>query len=259
VGAWDGDGVGASRGRPVLLEAARLRLLEVVAPLDDDGRALTARVWEEARRAQPALFDGPVAAAGGLYAPGPDVLEVRWVRTTYHRYLPQRVPGATCWLPHLYVSVIQPTEDGALVLGRMADWTSSPGTWQLPSGTAEPPDQQAAPLTLASPRALAARELLEETGTRTAPERLALWRICYGPHRDIGLLFRAPALPADSLRASHIALLAAHRAVGIRSEFEALALARGPDELSGLGGPLADHLTSVLRAFQGDTAWAPGG
>jgi len=233
-----------------VLAADRLRLVEVAAPpLSAEEQALTDRAWDEAVEAKPSLFDGPVAASGRLGWEGPGTLALSWIRTTYRRYVPREVPGASCWLPHLFVSVLQPTEEGALMVGRMASWTAAPGRWQLPSGTGEPPKDAVTPLDLADLRALAARELREETGAEIPPADLRLWRVTHGPQGDVGALFLAPPRPAAWLREQHAALIRAERAMGRHPELEEIAFVHTSDDLAALGQHRADYLEPVLRQY----------
>ncbi|MBL7621987.1 NUDIX domain-containing protein, partial [Frankia sp. AgB1.8] len=181
-----------------LLAPARLRLVPAEPPpLSRADQAAVDDAWDEAVRVKPGLFDGPVAASGGLRwdEAQPGTLVLTWLRATYRRYVSPRTPGSARWLPHLFVSVLQPTDDGALMVGRMATWTSSPGRWQLPSGTGEPPETVGDPLEVADLRALAARELLEETGTELPAADLRFWRLSRGSQGDVGVLFLAPPPP----------------------------------------------------------------
>ncbi|OHV41426.1 NUDIX hydrolase [Pseudofrankia sp. EUN1h] len=234
----------------MLLTAGRLRLVEVEAPrLSADEQELTDRAWDDAVQAKPSMFDGPVAASGGLGWEGPDSLVLAWVRTTYRRYVPRGVPGATCWLPHLYVSVLQPTDDGRLLVGRMASWTSAPGRWQLPSGTGEPPKAEDDPLDVDGLRSLAARELWEETGTEAAPADLGLQCLMLSSQSDVGVLFRAPPRPVTSLRDQYASLVRTERARGHDPELDQIAFVSIPGDLATLGGPVADYLAPVLDEY----------
>lgn len=107
-----------------LFEAERVLLAEVaeppVPPRDAEARD---RVWDMAVRANPTLFDGPVVACGGLEWTGPRVLRLSWVRVTYRHYALRRVPGATA-LPSLFVNVVQPTDDGRVLVARMSPSTA---------------------------------------------------------------------------------------------------------------------------------------
>ncbi|WP_309506013.1 NUDIX domain-containing protein [Streptomyces pyxinicus] len=174
-----------------LLPATRVRLAETAAPaLSRRQRAAMDRVWEAAVRRNPALFDGPTAVLTGLCADGDGGLLLSWARATY-RYLALReVPGAPA-CASLFVSVLQPSDDGRPLVGRMSPSTAAPGRWQLPGGTVEPPAGKGE-LDLAGLRAHAARELAEETGSDTLATALTPWLTTRGAHGNVGLLFTAP-------------------------------------------------------------------
>lgn len=114
-----------------LLETRRLRLVEAAAPrIPPEEQAAMNRAWDEAVRANQALFDGPAVSCAGLERDDPDGLVITWARTTYRLHALRRVPGATVWLPSLFVSVVQPSDDGRLLVVRMSPWTAAPGRWR---------------------------------------------------------------------------------------------------------------------------------
>ncbi|EPH45116.1 NUDIX hydrolase [Streptomyces aurantiacus] len=229
-----------------LLDVRRIRLVETPAPQPPPGEQLAMdRAWDEAVRANPSLFDGPVAACAGLSWEGPGSLVLAWARTTYRRYALRRVPGATACLPALFVDVVQPAPDGRLLVGRMAPSTSTPGRWQLPGGSAEPPTGDR-PLDLAALRRHAARELAEETGVEAAPDDLTLCLVTRGAHGSVGVLFLAPCRPAPELRARFAALVSAETARGREPELDRIALVGSRADLAGLPGPHADYLEPVV-------------
>ncbi|WP_234426361.1 NUDIX hydrolase [Streptomyces kebangsaanensis] len=135
-----------------LFDADRLRLVEAPLPrLSPEGRRAMDEAWNAAVRVNPALFDGPVAGCTSLDQEEPKGLVLTWVRATYRLYTLRKVPGATVRLPSLFVAVAQPADDGRLLVGRMAPWTTSPGRWQFPGGSVEPPPNRE-PLDLAALR-----------------------------------------------------------------------------------------------------------
>ncbi|MET8945152.1 NUDIX hydrolase [Streptomyces sp. NPDC004542] len=232
-----------------LLPVRRVRLTETPPPaLSPRERSAMDRAWREAVLANPALFDGPVAALTGLAVQEPLGLVLSWTRATYRSRALRRVPGATAWLPSLFVSVAQPADDGRLLVGRTAPWTAAPGRWQLPGGIVEPPGP-GEELDLAALRRHAARELAEETGADTVPDALALRLATRGRNGSVGVLFLAPPCPAPLLRERYADLAAAERAQGHDPEFDRITLIRSPDELSVLDGPRVDYLEPVVRHF----------
>ncbi|MEU6551516.1 NUDIX domain-containing protein [Streptomyces sp. NPDC046915] len=230
-----------------LLRARDVRLIETPPPeLSAGERSAMDRVWEEAVRANPDLFDGPLAALTGLAWEEGHALVLSWTRATYRSRALRRVPGATARLPSLFVSVAQPADDGSLLVGRMAPWTAAPGRWQLPGGNVEPPGP-GEDLDLAALRRHAARELAEEIGSDTAPDALTLRLATRGRGGSVGVLFLAPPCPAALLHERYAALAAAEKAEGHDPEFDRITLLRSPDELTALDGPHVDYLEPVVR------------
>ncbi|MEU6494291.1 NUDIX domain-containing protein [Streptomyces sp. NPDC046984] len=234
-----------------LLDVRSIRFVETAAPwLSSEERSALDRVWEDAVRANPNLFDGPVAACAGLEREDPHGLVITWARTTYRHYALRRVKGTARRLPALFVSVLQPTEDGRLMVGRMSSATAAPGRWQLPGGSLEPPEGDR-PLDLAALRGHAARELVEETGVETAAEELTLWRVTLGAGGNVGALFTAPRRPVALLHDRFRALVSSEEALGREPELDRFALVRSPAGLARLTGPHVDYLEPVVRLFTG--------
>ncbi len=216
-----------------------------MSPEDEAARD---RVWDQALQANPHLFDGPVTACADMQWEAPHALLLTWVRVTYRHYALRRVPGNTAWLPSLFVNVVQPTDDGRVLVVRMSVSTSAPGRWQLPGGSAEPPEDHQV-LDEAALRRHAARELAEEVGVVLAPKELRLWVVTCGENRSVGVVFLAPPRPAVILRESFDALTAAERTSGRVPELDRIALVRSPTELAGLEGPHADYVEPVVRRW----------
>ncbi|MFH8452449.1 NUDIX hydrolase [Streptomyces fungicidicus] len=235
-----------------LFDADRLRLVEAPPPrLPPEDRRAMDDAWDAAVRANPALFDGPVAGCTNLEREEAKGLVLTWVRATYRLYVLRRVPGATVRLPSLFVAVAQPAVDGRLLVGRMAPWTTAPGRWQLPGGSVEPPPD-GEPLDLAALRRHAARELAEETGIDTPAAELALWQVTRGANGSVGVLFRAPPRPAPWLHERFAHLTSTERALGRAPELDRIALARSHTDLTRLTGPLVPYLEPVLHRHDQD-------
>ncbi|MFC0843453.1 NUDIX hydrolase [Streptomyces noboritoensis] len=198
-------------------------------------------------RANPALFDGPVVACGGLEWAGPRILRLSWVRVTYRHYALRRVPGASA-LPSLFVNVVQPTDDGRVLVARMSPSTAAPGRWQLPGGSVEPP-REGAVLDESALASQATRELAEELGIVVGAGDLTLWVVTRGENGSIGLTYLAPTLPEAALRAHFTAAAEADHLQGRAPELDDIALVRSLDDLAALAGPHADYLEPVVRRF----------
>ncbi|MEW1646522.1 MULTISPECIES: NUDIX domain-containing protein [unclassified Streptomyces] len=241
----------SARGsRAELLDVHRLRLVETAAPrLTPEERRSMDRLWEAKVRANPNFFDGPVLVCAGARPDGPDGVTVSWVRTTYRHFALRRVPFSTSWLPSFFVSVLQPADDGRLLVGRMSKATAAPGRWQLPGGSLEPPEGDA-PLDMNALYRHAARELIEETGIDTPPGDLTLWNVTRTRNGSIGVLFRAPSLPEARLRERFGAMTADERAHGREPELDDMALVDSTAQLPLLAGPHADYLEPIVRRYE---------
>ncbi|GAA0558457.1 NUDIX hydrolase [Streptomyces mordarskii] len=227
----------------------RLRLIRADPPrVAPEHQRAADRIWGEMARANPTgLFDGPAVACTSLDWDDPHHVVLSWAPVTYRHYALRRVPGASA-LSSLFVAVLQPADDGRLLVGRMSSWTAAPGRWQLPGGSAEPPADHER-LDEAALRRHAARELAEETGVDTAPHELRLWAVTRGRRGSTGVYFRAPARPASVLAERFMAAVAAETALGREPEFAETALVRSPADLGTLPGSHADYLEIVLRRY----------
>lgn len=205
-------------------------------------------VWDGLVRVNPSFFDGPVLVCAAADREGPHDLTVSWVRTTYRHFALRRVPFSTSWLPSFFVAVLQPADDGRLLVGRMANSTAAPGRWQLPGGSLEPPDGDE-PLDMRALHRHAARELIEETGIDTSPDDLTFWNVTRAGNGSIGVLFRAPSLPAQRLRERYEAMAAAETAQGRDPELDRIALIDSTARLPDLVGPHADYLEPIVRRY----------
>lgn len=233
-----------------LFDVEQLLLTEgAEPPLPPHDAEARDRAWDMAVRDNPALFDGPAVACGGLERTGPRILCLSWVRVTYRHYALRRVPGATA-LPSLFVNVVQPTVDGRVLAARMSPATAAPGRWQLPGGSVEPPEDGAV-LDESALVGQAARELAEELGISAAAEDLRLWVVTRGENGSVGLTYLAPALSEAALRADFTAAAAAERVQGREPELDDIALVRSPDDLAALTGPHADYLKPIIHRFAG--------
>lgn len=177
----------------------------------------------------------------------PGILVLFWARATYRYRALRRVSG-TLSMSSLFVCVVQLTDDGRLLVGRMSSSKAAPGRWQLPGGSLEPPPH-GEPLDLAALRSPAARELVEETGIDTPSEHLTLWLVTHGEHGNVGFLFQAPVRPAQMLHQRFAALTVSERTLGREPELDQIAFVRSPAELAGLGNTLVDYLDPVVNHY----------
>ncbi|MGW5333285.1 NUDIX domain-containing protein [Streptomyces bauhiniae] len=233
-----------------LWDVSRLRFEETAPPaLTADQRTTMDHRWEAAVRANPTLFDGPVAALTGFERDDTGGLSVSWTRLTYRYRVLRGVPGAPA-VAGLFVAVLQPGDDGGLLVGRMSPTTSAPGQWQPPGGTLEPPREEAV-LDLEVLRLHAARELAEETGSDTPADALVPGPVVLGARGSLGFLFTAPPRPARELRERHAELARTEIASGVDPEFDRVELIGSPAELRALPGPSASYLELAAGRFFG--------
>ncbi|MER7467866.1 NUDIX domain-containing protein [Streptomyces sp. NPDC097981] len=230
-----------------LLDARQLHLVETAAPrLTQEQSAAMDRMWDEMTTSNPSLFDGPVVVCAGVDWKDPHTLVLTWYRATYRLYVLRLAPVHAVAAPSVFVSVAQPTDDGRLLVGRMASSTAAPGRWQLPGGTIEPPADDA-PLNLAALRRHAARELLEEIGRDVRPHDLSLWAVTRGDKGNIGIHFRAPACPAKTLDHQYAELVSVETAQGRTPELDRIEFVRSAADVGHLDGRSVDFLP-VLAA-----------
>ncbi|MBV9013161.1 MAG: hypothetical protein JO272_14130 [Pseudonocardiales bacterium] len=210
--------------------------------------------WRTALERNPSLFNGAlVSPLGACVHDG--VCTVRWHRSDFAHYLfsrqnPDRpVIGAT---GTLFVSIIVPTTDGELILGRMSQQTSAPSVIQLPGGgVSVGPDQTQ--ISHSDLTAVAVQETSEELGITLDPAGLRTRGVIkrHSPP-DIGVVFSTEPRARDSIQAAFAALRLRDLLAGIVSEFDELfAVSPRTDlrSLSGRGDHVIDYLPVVVGAF----------
>jgi 8-oxo-dGTP pyrophosphatase MutT (NUDIX family) len=234
----------------------RLLLVETEPPqLTDDQTTAMNRMWTEAVALNPSLFDGPTVVCAGLEWEDTNTLVLTWYRATYRLYVLRLDPVHAVAAPSVFVSVAQPTDDGGLLVGRMAWSTAAPGRWQLPGGTIEPPSEGGAALDLDALRRHAARELAEEVGRGVPPQDMELWTVTRGDKGNIGIHFRAPACPAGALEDAYTALVSAEISQDQAPELDRIEFIRSEADVKGLEGSTADFLL-LLAARHAQTGTA---
>ncbi|MFD9688419.1 NUDIX domain-containing protein [Kitasatospora sp. NPDC059088] len=232
------------------LDARTLRLEQTaVPPLSPEELAAMDRFWDEAVARQPALFDGPAVACVGVETQADGALLLSWAAATYRYRALRRVEGCSWFPASIFVTVLQPVEDGGLIVGRSSDLTASAGRWGLPGGSAEPP-ADGERLDVAALRRHAARELLEEIGVGCDPEDMTAWGVTRGEHGNVGVHFLAPKVPAALALKHHEALAHEERVRGVGPELDRLAVVRSVQDVSDLGHA-ADFLPLVVSRYVG--------
>lgn len=223
-----------------------LRLIESAAPLVPEAHRVERDcLWDEAVSANPTgFFDGPAVVCADLDREERDTVVLSWARVTYRYFALRWVSGAFV-LPSVFVAVAQPTDEGGLLVGRMSPHTAAPDRLQLPGGSVEPPVGHAG-LDVTALRRHAAHELLEETGVEVRPQDLMLWTLSRGEHGNIGVFFRAPALPEALIRERFSALLSAEEAAGREPELREIAFPCSVAEEEKVGGPQVDYLAPLI-------------
>jgi 8-oxo-dGTP pyrophosphatase MutT (NUDIX family) len=239
---------GENRDSADLFDAREVRFTETAGPAVSPAlQSFMDGAWDEAVRANRNLFDGPVVLCTELHQDSAGRLVVSWARATYRYRVLRQLPDAPA-LSSVFVCVLQPTQDGRLLVGRMSRSTSSPGQLQFPGGIMEPPST-GQPLTVAALRRHAAAELVEEVGIHVADEELDLWLAARVPSGNVGFFFTAPALPDELVIQHHAALADAERARGCEPEFGGVALIYDAADLAAIEGAAADYLRPLVRRF----------
>ena len=117
----------------------------------------------------------------------------------------------------------------------------------MPGGTVDPP-LAGAELTPQSLRRHAALELGEEVGAPGGPLELSVWTAVRCPNGNIGVLFRAPGRPWETLRAGFEELRRSERTADRESEFVEVAVIAKPQDLK-VRQPVADYLPAAVDLF----------
>jgi 8-oxo-dGTP pyrophosphatase MutT (NUDIX family) len=230
-----------------LLDGLNIRFDEVATPvLPRQIKSAVDAAWEAAVLQNPVLFDGPVVLCNDVRE-SPTHLKISWSRATYRYRTVRQIPGAPA-LSSMFVCVLQPAEDGRLVVGRMSATTSSPGLLQFPGGNLEPSPRGEA-LTIQRLRHHAAAELLEEAGIEAAPADLILWAAARSTNSNVGFFFLAPRLPVEYILEQHAAVVLRERQRGKEPEFDEVLLIAKPADLALLDARAADYLEPLIERF----------
>lgn len=206
--------------------------------------------WHRLAASSPHMYDGPLVAVTGVStAPAPAGITLSWGVSSYRHYLARHAPGPVPYARSLYTAVLQPADDGRVVVGQMHSGTTDPGRLQLPGGGVEPPP---AGTTLDMPRLLedGRRELAEETGIDHGPGQLRLWGVkTGGSHADVGVVCLAPPLPAEQINAMFDAHLKRCAETRTDPELVTLYLATSPNDPVLPDAPRVDYLDTLLATL----------
>ena len=186
-------------------------------------RASLAAWWKQFSINKPSLFNGPVAACRQCELSPSGAIRIAWYETDYAHYL-QRVAVSPITTPAraIFCSVALRAASGALLVGRMAGNTSSPGRLQLPGGNVTV--GRTGLLSAESCAEEACREFREEIGIDLRPDQLTLWRVKVGGRSDdVGIIFLCePGRSEHEIRVAFDLHVKAVREAGMSSEFEDL-------------------------------------
>ena len=185
--------------------------------------ALLADWWKQFSIDKPSLFNGPIAACRECELSPSGAIRIAWYETNYAHYL-QRVAVSPIATPAraIFCSVALRATSGNLLVGWMAENTSSPGRLQLPGGNVT-----VGPTGLLSADSCAGdacREFQEELGIVLQPTQLNLWRVKVGgSFNDVGIIYQCdPGMSERAIREAFDLHVRAERRAGISSEFDEL-------------------------------------
>lgn len=212
------------------------------------------QLWTEASQSNPHLYDGPSVVITDLDQSA-DELVLTWAPVTYRYFMLRRI-GVTC-SPCLFAAVIQPTDTGALLVGRSSLTTGVPGRLHLPGGVVEPPTSHDSELDVEYLAREATRELSEETGISIPAESLTLRLVTHAAGGNVGIVFCAPPLPVSAIRGKFAEHRVRETTAGHALEFDSIQFVSTINDLAAIGGPYTDSVIPVVRHFESTMRSAP--
>jgi 8-oxo-dGTP pyrophosphatase MutT (NUDIX family) len=178
-----------------VLEDVRASFEERSWPWAHEHAGAIARLWDDARRTRPQMFDGEVLLAKAPRRNGP-VLELRFFPVRFSAFFAFKEAGFPDESAvNVFAMAAVRCRDGRFLLGEMGAHTANPGQIYFPSGTPDRSDMTPGGAVDLAGSVL--RELAEETGLEPAGDAVVGdWHMLHQPGQIA--LMRPISFPADS-------------------------------------------------------------
>lgn len=178
-----------------VLDEVRAVFVEHSWPWEREHAGAIARLWADARRTRPQMFDGEVLLAKAPRRNGP-VLELRFFPVRFSAFFAFKEAGFPDEsVVNVFAMAAVHCRDGRFLLGEMGVHTANPGQIYFPSGT--PDRSDVTPRGAVDLAGSVLRELAEETGLEPAGDAVAGdWHMLHQPGQIA--LMRPISFPADS-------------------------------------------------------------
>lgn len=221
-------------------------------------RTLLTTWWKQFSLEKPSLFNGPVVACRECERSPSGAIRIDWYETDYAHYM-QRVAPSPITTPArtIFCSVALRATSGNLLVGRMAENTSSPGRLQLPGGNVV--IGRTGLLSAENCANDACREFQEEVGIALLPTQLDLWRVKVGGRfDDVGIIYLCDiGMSEHEIQDAFTLHARADREAGVSSEFEELLFVNTGFFGSATAGEWVDYLPIVVNQLgQPQTRWS---
>ena len=202
--------------------------------------------WKQFSIEKPSLFNGRVLACRECELSPGGTIRIAWYETDYAHYM-QRVASSPIATPAraIFCSVALRATSGDLLVGRMAENTSSPGRLQLPGGNVT--IDRTGLLSADSCAVDACREFQEEVGISLLPTQLVLWRVKVGGRfDDVGIIYLCDlGMSEQKIREAFNLHARAEKQAGVSTEFDELLFVNTDYFLSATERDWVDYLPSV--------------
>ena len=178
-----------------VLDEVRAVFVEHSWPWAREHAGAIARLWADARRTRPQMFDGEVLLATAPRRYGP-VLDLRFFPVRFSAFFAFKEAGFPDEsVVNVFAMAALRCRDGRFLLGEMGAHTANPGQIYFPSGT--PDRSDVTPGGAVDLAGSVLRELAEETGLEPAGDAVAGdWHVLHQPGQIA--LMRPISFPADS-------------------------------------------------------------